>query len=508
MFVTARDASGQTASSFTGSVTLAISAGTGAPGAVLAGTKTVTAVAGVATFSGLSIDKAAIGYKLTATASGLTSTTSAFFTVNPGLATQLAYTLQPSTTTIATAITPKVEVSARDAQGNAATSFTGTVTIALATNPGNATLGGTLTTAAVNGVASFADLTVSKAASGYTLSAAASGLTGATSATFDITAARATQLGFSVQPSSATAGASIAPTVKVTARDATGNVATGFTGAVTLSISAGTGTAGAVLSGTVTANAVLGVATFSNLSIDNSGTGYRLSAVAAGVSGTTSAPFTINPAPASNVIFTVQPGSTPSGTIIPGATGPTIQVTVRDAFGNPVKSFNGNVSIAIVTNPGGGVLSGTTTVSTVRGVGNFNDLTIDKAGSGYRLLASGSGLAPDTSDAFSISAGAAASLQFTVQPSNAAAGVAISPAIRVAAFDAQGNVASGFAGNVTLTIATNPGGGALSGTTTVAAVNGVVTFSALSLTTAGIGYTLKATASGLTQVISAPFTVN
>ena len=508
LVVTARDASGQTALSFTGNVTLAITAGTGVPGAVLSGTTTMAAVAGVATFPGLSIDKAAIGYKLTASASGLTAATSAFFTINPGSATQLSFTLQPSTTTVATAITPKIEVTARDAQGNAATTYTGNVTLAIATNPGSAVLGGTATVAAVNGIASFSNLTISQAGNGYTLSAAATGLTGATSAAFDVTAARATQLGFSVQPSSVTSGTSIAPAVKVTARDATGGVATGFSGAVTLSISAGTGTAGAVLSGTLTANAVAGVATFANLSVDNSGTGYRLSAVAAGVSGATSTPFTVNPGAATSVTFTVHPGSAPSATIIPGATGPTIQVTVRDALGNPVKTFNSNVTIRIVTNPSGGVLSGTTTVATANGVANFNDLAIDKAGGGYRLEISTAGLSPDTSNAFSIIAGPATSLLFTVQPSTATAGAQISPAIRVTAFDAQGNLATGFTGNATLAIANNPGGGTLTGITTVGAANGVAVFSGLSISLAGIGYTLQATAAGLVPATSVAFNIN
>jgi hypothetical protein len=409
---------------------------------------------------------------------------------------------------VATAITPKIEVTARDAQGNTATAFAGNVTLAIAANPGSGVLGGTATVAAVNGIASFSNLTISQAGNGYTLSAASTGVTGATSTGFDITAVRATQLFFSVQPASTTAGTSIAPAVKVTARDATGSVATSFTGAVTLSISAGTGTAGAILSGTVTANAVLGVASFANLSIDNSGTGYRLSAVAAGVSGATSTPFTVNPGAAARVTFTVHPGSAASATIIPGATGPTIQTTVRDALGNPVKTFNGNVTIAILTNPAGGILLGTTTVAAANGVANFNDLTIDKASAGYRLGISATGLAPDTSNAFSISAGQATSLLFSVQPSSATAGASISPAIRVAAFDAQGNQATGFTGNVTLAIANNPGGGVLSGTTTVAAANGVAVFSGLSISLAGVGYTLQATAAGLVAATSVAFNVN
>ena len=50
------------------------------------------------------------------------------------------------------------------------------MTVALANNPGGATLGGTLTATASDGVATFSGLTLTTAASGYTLevSAAAS----------------------------------------------------------------------------------------------------------------------------------------------------------------------------------------------------------------------------------------------------------------------------------------------------------------------------------------------
>jgi len=472
------------------------------------GTKTVAAVAGVATFADLSIDKTGIGYKLTATASGLTAAVSAFFTITAGTATQLIFTLQPSTTTVNGTIAPNVEVTARDAQGNTATAFTGSVTVAIATNPSSGALSGMTTVAAVGGIASFTNLGISQAGTGYTLSASATGLSSAASAAFDITSVRATQLTFQVQPAAATAGAILAPGVKVAALDASGAIATSFTGNMTLTITAGTGTAGAILSGASTVAAVAGVATFGNLSVNLSGTGYRLSAVAAGVSGAKSSPFTINAGAATRVTFSVQPGSAASTAIIPGATGPTLQATVRDALGNPVKTFAGSVTVSLSINPGGGVLSGTITQPTSNGVAIFNDLAIDKSGSGYRLSAGATGLTPDTSDAFSITAGPAATLLFTVQPSNATAGASISPAMRVTLLDAQGNQATGFTGNVTLAIANNPGGGTLSGVTTVATANGVAVFTGLSISLAGTGYTLQATATGVSPSTSVAFNIN
>jgi len=382
------------------------------------------------------------------------------------------------------------------------------VTVALGNNPTGAVLAGALKVAAVGGIASFSTLNLDSAGTGYTLSATSGALAGAASNAFDVTTTRATQLAFNVQPSAATAGALIAPPVKVRALNASGQVETTFTGAVTLTITGGTGTTGATLSGATTVNAVNGVATFSTLRIDKSGTGYRLSATASSVSGATSTPFTINSGPAIRLTFTVHPATTTAATIIPGATAPTIQVTARDSLGNPAKTFTGSITVALAADPAGGILSGTKTVTATAGVASFNDLTLDKSGSGYRLGASSTGLVSDTSDAFTITAGPATQLLFTVQPSNANAGVAIAPPMRVTALDDQGNVATSFAGTVTLTIATNPSGGTLSGIVAVTAANGVAVFTGLSINNAGASYGLKATATGLTDGLSAAFNIN
>ena len=62
-----------------------------------------------------------------------------------------------------------VAVSATDSAGNLVSSFDGNVTVSLAGTPGGATLGGTLTVAAVGGVATFSDLTINNPGSGYQL---------------------------------------------------------------------------------------------------------------------------------------------------------------------------------------------------------------------------------------------------------------------------------------------------------------------------------------------------
>jgi hypothetical protein len=77
--VAVQDGSGNTFAGATNAVTLAI--GSNSAGGTLGGTTTVNAVAGVATFTGLTIDKIGNGYTLVASANGATSGTSAVFNI-------------------------------------------------------------------------------------------------------------------------------------------------------------------------------------------------------------------------------------------------------------------------------------------------------------------------------------------------------------------------------------------------------------------------------------------
>ena len=135
----------------------------------------------------------------------------------PTVATQLAFTVQPTDATAGASIAPAgasamqsvsgnvitATVAIQDASGNVVTTATNAVTIAIGTNPGGGTLSGPATVSAVAGVASFSGLTIDKAGSGYTLVASATGLTGATSSALAVTPAAPAQLGFTVQPTDA-----------------------------------------------------------------------------------------------------------------------------------------------------------------------------------------------------------------------------------------------------------------------------------------------------------------
>ncbi len=102
-------------------------------------------------------------------------------------ATHLVFTVQPSNTTAGLVINPAVVVVAQNTSGNADTTYTNSVTLALGANPGGSTLSGTVTVTSARGVATFRNLSLNNAGTGYTLTAAAPLLTSATSAAFNIT---------------------------------------------------------------------------------------------------------------------------------------------------------------------------------------------------------------------------------------------------------------------------------------------------------------------------------
>jgi hypothetical protein len=394
--VEARDTFGNIASGFNGPVTLAITGGTGALGANLlpSANTTVNAVNGVASFSGLSIDKIALGYKLTASIAGPLSVDSTAFNIT---ATGLVFTVQPVTTPAGQTFV--VTLAAQDAANNTDTTFNGPVTLAIKAGTGSprAALGGTVTVIAVNGVADFSGqgLNIVKAASGYILSASTSGLAGAESQPFDITSGPATQLAFTTSPSNTPAGAPL--TLALEARDAFNNLATSYTGMIDLSIAANPG--GGTLGGTISKAVSGGTASFGAaeaVNIDRLGVGYTLHA-ASGTLTAESAAFNIS---ASRLIFATVPGDTPVGAAF--AKQPVLRA--EDGFGTLDTTFSGPISLAILSGTGasGAGLDGTTTLMASGGVATFSRLAVNRIGTDYQLSANTAGLASATSAAFNI----------------------------------------------------------------------------------------------------------
>ena len=100
-------------------------------------------------------------------------------------ATQTDFTDQPATSITSGGSLGTVVVTIKDSGGSTVTSATNTVAVALCSGTG--TLGGTVSTAAVAGLATFSDLTLTAASGSFTLCATSSGLTGDTSDSITIT---------------------------------------------------------------------------------------------------------------------------------------------------------------------------------------------------------------------------------------------------------------------------------------------------------------------------------
>ena len=152
---------------------------------------------------------------------------------------------------------------------------------------GSSGVGGTVSATAVAGVATFNNLTFT-AAGNYTSNATSAGLTSANSNSFTISPGSGNKLVFATQPvANAVAGQPLNPPVVVQVKDANGNVVTGSTAAVTISSvgdasSSSASIAGTAVGGTLTVNAVSGIATFSNLVFTATGT-FTLQATSTGL---------------------------------------------------------------------------------------------------------------------------------------------------------------------------------------------------------------------------------
>jgi hypothetical protein len=202
---------------------------------------------------------------------------------------------------------------------------------------------------------------------------------------------------FHVAPSFNVAAGSTLGTVVVGVIDERGNVVDGPTPTISLKLS-GTSTP---LLGTTSAPVVGGLATFNDLSVQKSGT-YKLVASAPGLDSAT-AMFAVLSGPCSKLIFTTEPGGAKAGVAMPA-----FSVACGDQYGNPPSIPPGGsmtVVIALGANPAGANLTGTLTRSGFAAVVSFNDIAIDKAASGYTLVATSTDrptLTAATSSAFTI----------------------------------------------------------------------------------------------------------
>jgi hypothetical protein len=495
--VSAVDNLGNVDPTFSGTVNLALQANPS--GATLGGTTSATASGGVALFPTVTLSKIGSGETLQATTQGLTSATTTAINVQGAPATKLVATTVPAATIQAG--TPfDVVVKAEDGFGDVDSSYSGSVTLTVLSGPGGTPVNLTQTVTPSGGVATFSGLTLTSAASGLTIQVSSGSLTPVTTAAFSILGGSATKLVVKTQPPSATSAGSPFGFV-VQAVDGFGNVDANFNGAVTVGL--GTTPAGTALSGTTTLSAFQGVATFFGLSLNRASSGDTLSVSATGLTGTSTGAIAVAPATAAQIVLTAAP---PSSITAGSPFG--LDVAIQDADGNLVTNYSGEVSVSLVSNPGGAGagVAGTLTVPVSGGTATFSGLSLNRAASGYMLQVSSGSLVPAPAGTISVTPAAPAQLIVTAPPPsavNAGAGFNLS----VTAEDTFGNVVSSFASPVTLSILSSPGGGSLGGTRTVQPQNGVATFTGVNLNAAANGAVLEATSSGVSAGVTGKITV-
>jgi hypothetical protein len=306
-------------------------------------------------------------------------------------------------------------------------------------------------------------------------------------------------------PAEVTAGTFINPPIRVAVVDANGQTVPLSGTEVTLVLQPTS--AADTLRGQPTSIFINGVAVFNGLSLDKVATGLRVAAVSKKLTGALSQPFNVNPGPATQLRFKVQPTNVVAGE--PFSPAPVVEAL--DARGNLVPSFNGSVTIRVRTGPIGTVISGES-VNCVNGVCTFPNLKLTRAQEGYTLIATTLGgsttvISDATSAVFEVLAGPASKLVFRQNPFNNLTNAVFSPPILVAVTDTLDNTVRSASASITLAFSNNPSGATLGGTLTLPASNGSANFTDISVNKAGVNYRLQATATGLTLGLSNFFSI-
>jgi photosystem II stability/assembly factor-like uncharacterized protein len=480
VFVYVLDAQGsQTSAAVT--VTLTASVGD------LRGTTTRVAAGGFATFDDLVLTRAG-STTLIATATGLTGTETGAFTVSAGPIASLTFETQPPAIATAGATLSDVKVVAHDSWGNL-TGGNESVTLTIAGPP----LLGTTTRLLEAGAATFSGLSVQGAGTGYVLSATTwSGpfpAQAVSSRPFEVLPASAERLVYGVQPWSVLAGELLVPAVEVRVVDAYGNLVS-----ASREVTVATNTLG----GATTVTTVGGIATFADLRATLAGW-HDLVASADGLASA-SASFQVLPGSAAALDFVAQP---PAAVTAGSLFSSTVSVAPFDAYGNRVSGDYSSVTLSVT----GAELFGSPTAYLYRA--DFYNLSVRKAGTGYRLMATSStGLAPGLSSPFEVVAGAAHHLGFTSQPASTTAGATLVP-VSISALDGWGNATAAY-GLVTIDFSpASSSAPPLYGTVTRSLVAGKVNFDDLSVRVAGQRYVLRARVNGggLYETASDPFDI-
>ncbi|WP_249883334.1 fibronectin type III domain-containing protein [Candidatus Aquiluna sp. UB-MaderosW2red] len=417
----------------------------------LSGTVSMPAVAGIANFSGK-------GLKLTDTIGSYTITATITspeaiedennISISFGTATKLAITTPAAGFVNRTNFSTQPKVTVQDISGNTVTNFTGDVALSIAPPAGQtrvALITGitTLTlTAANEGVANFSGLGLQGTVGDYTITASSAGRT---SATQDITLLHGAAVKLSVARATAGVRAGIdfvtQPQIEVLDQD-DNRVTTGT--AASLNVIASISGSGATISGTLTGQASVGLATFETLRVSGTAAGYQLNYQVFGPAELTSLTaaqesVTLLAGNPYDLLVTEQPAAIIAGEDF----ALDIKVSIRDQWLNTVLSDStSTIKPTLVATDGTTVIdSSKAAVAATAGVVTFEDMTFTSAGNRKVLFALG-GIS-ELSDTFTITHAAASQIVWlSSEPTAMRNEISISPAPSFEIRDQFGNPAT------------------------------------------------------------------
>ncbi len=483
-------------------------------GGTLGGTTTVqTDAAGKAAFTSLFIS-GTIGQRILSFTSGsLTPAVSQPISIAVGSASSLVLQAGSGQTAVvgtAVPVGPSMRVS--DASGNAVAGVSVTFT------PRNGSMIGTATTpvtviTSTEGVATIASWILGPlaAANADTLDITSTGLTGSPiHLTANAAAGAAARLAFqTLPPTSIVSGVPFSPAVQVRITDQNGNAVALANQVVRAIVSSGPGILGGVSAASTDAE---GIATFTSLSIASVPGATVLTFTDSVHTNVTSAPITIIAGAPAQLLVRTAPQT---GAVLSTLAQPVV-IEVQDASNTPL----GGITIAL--QPAGNN-------STLNGTPNATTLTTNASGQASFTWKLGRSARQDSmhvtvpttslqvdATATAIAGPASQLIALTPQPlaptgSIPTGGSSWAPYVVIVS-DSGGVDTVSTTAQVSLAINTaSSSDGSLSGTTTVNAVNGVATFTGLSINLAGVTYRLDISAPSLTGVptltTAPPFTI-
>ncbi len=418
--VSARDPYGNTATSYSGTVHFTSSD----PQAVLPPDTALSGGAG--TFQVVLGSLGTQSLSVTDTANSALTATQAI-TVNPAPAVRLAVTGFPSATTAGVAGT--FSVTAFDTYGYVASGYSGTVHFTSsdpqAVLPANATL--------TNGTGSFSATLKTAGTQSLMATDTTNGSLSATEGGISVTPAAAATLTLAGFPTGITAG--LSGTMTVTARDAYGNVATGYAGTVHFTSS---DPQAALPADYTFAAADQGVHTFAATLKTAGSQSLAVADTAGGLAGGSEGGITVSAAAAVQLVGTA-PASTTAGANY------TFTVRALDAFGNQATGYRGTVHFSS-SDPRAAL--GTDYTYTAADAGRALFVVWLTTAGNQTLTVSDTGSAGVSGTQFTVSvaAGATTALVLSGFPATVTAGVA--QPFTVTAVDAYGNTTTGYTGTV------------------------------------------------------------